>query len=262
MGLSRNLSKFKPSSDGLVGVEDIDATGTASSTTFLRGDGAWETAGGASGVAGQVFTSSGTFTVPVGVTAVKVTVIGGGGNGGNVTGSSSCAGGGGAGGTAIEWITGLTPASTVSVTVGGIAGTSSFGAYCSATGGATAVTNTISETASNGGAGGSGSGGNINISGGAGQKGALIANSYILGGNGGATNNADAYFDTTTLFNTVADILLPATVGFFGRGGRAGYVSNGGAATGFGNGGGGAGTSGTTDRTGGAGTGGIVIVEW
>ena len=33
------------------------------------------------GAKGQVFTSSGTFTIPTGVTAVKVTVIGGGGQG-------------------------------------------------------------------------------------------------------------------------------------------------------------------------------------
>ena len=35
----------------------------------------------AAGIGGQVFTSSGTFTVPSGVTAVKVTIIGGGGGG-------------------------------------------------------------------------------------------------------------------------------------------------------------------------------------
>jgi hypothetical protein len=90
------------------------------------------------GSRGQVFTSSGTYTVPTGVTAVKVTVVGGGGNGGGVTGQRSGAGGGGGGGIAIEYVTGLTPGDTVSVTVGGVAGTSSFGAFCSATGGSTA----------------------------------------------------------------------------------------------------------------------------
>ena len=145
------------------------------------------------GQRGQVFTSSSTFTVPTGVTAVKVTVIGGGGGGGggnNATAgamsgsgtsggtssfsSISASGGGGGGGTtgsnmgdgaggangtasgsqytlpsilnnsgspygigggggagsggggsggssccAVGYITGLTPASTITVTVGG-----------------------------------------------------------------------------------------------------------------------------------------------
>ena len=35
------------------------------------------------GVLGQVFTSSGTFTIPTGVTALKITVVGGGGGAGN-----------------------------------------------------------------------------------------------------------------------------------------------------------------------------------
>ena len=47
------------------------------------------------GTRGQVFTSSGTYTVPTGVTSAKVTVVGGGGSGGDATGTSSAAGGGG-----------------------------------------------------------------------------------------------------------------------------------------------------------------------
>lgn len=54
------------------------------------------------GIRGQVFTASDTFTVPAGVTAIKV---------------RGCSGGGGAGST------------------GGNGGTTSFGSYCSATGG-------------------------------------------------------------------------------------------------------------------------------
>jgi hypothetical protein len=100
----------------------------------------------------QVFTSSGTFTVPTGVTAVRVTIAGAGG-GGSRTNTCGCNGGyqsasGGVGGAAISWITGLTPGGTVAVTVGtggnsantgagggNTGGTTSFGAYCSATGG-------------------------------------------------------------------------------------------------------------------------------
>lgn len=68
----------------------------------------------------QIFTGSGTFTIPTGITQVKVTVTGGGGGGGGCASAvtTSSAGGGGAG-TAIKWLTGLTPGNTLTVTVGG-----------------------------------------------------------------------------------------------------------------------------------------------
>jgi hypothetical protein len=70
-----------------------------------------------------VFTTSGTFTVPAGITKCKVTVVGGGGNGQNGTDGDEIyygMGGGGGGGTAIEIISGLTPGGTIAVTVGGV----------------------------------------------------------------------------------------------------------------------------------------------
>jgi hypothetical protein len=169
----------------------------------------------------QVFTSSGTFTVPAGVTKVKVTVVGGGGSGG--TGGS----GGGGGGAAIEIISGLTPASTVTVTVGGASGTSSFGAYCSATGGG-----------AGGGAGGAagdggiGSGGMLNIKGTAGWT----ANAGNVGGDGGNS-----------------------LLGGGGQGGISTAVGNAGGA--YGGGGGGGGRT-SPVGAGGAGAAGVVIVEY
>jgi hypothetical protein len=68
---------------------------------------------GISGIFGQAFTSSGTFTVPAGVTALKVSVLGGGGGGGGATVNGSN-----------------------NVSAGSAGGTSSFGSYVSATGGA------------------------------------------------------------------------------------------------------------------------------
>ena len=88
----------------------------------------------------QTFTSSGTWTKPDGCKTVKVTVTGGGGGSATVTTNNSSSGGGGAGGTAIKFID-VSAVSSVTVTVGnggGVSssgGTSSFGAYCSATGG-------------------------------------------------------------------------------------------------------------------------------
>jgi hypothetical protein len=122
----------------------------------------------------QIFTSSGTFTAPYPGT-YKVTVTGGGGSGGNYgieTNGEGGGGGGGGGGTAIKWVNlSLNQAVTVTVGSGGAAcastynatsngnagGTSSFGSYCSATGG---YGGTMS-----GGGGGTGSNGEMNLSG-------------------------------------------------------------------------------------------------
>ena len=134
----------------------------------------------------QVFTSSGTFTVPAGITRAKVTVVGGGGSG-----ASGVGGGGGGGGTAIEIVTGLTPGGTVTVTVGGVAGTSSFGAYCSATGGAT-VASIV------GGAGGVGSGGDINLSGSGGGGGGTGSGFSVYGVGGSSSFGGGGYGGVNT----------------------------------------------------------------
>ena len=136
----------------------------------------------------QAFTSSGTFTVPAGVTKVKVTVVGGGGGGRTATNSTS-QGGGGSGGAAIKVITGLTPGGTVAVTVGtgGAANTngvtSSFGAYCSATGGVSPGLS--SNNPGPGGDGGTATGGDINFTGGAGGGGSGVSGTVAGNGGGG-----------------------------------------------------------------------------
>lgn len=67
----------------------------------------------------QIFTSSGTFTIPTGKTALRVTVIGAGGSAGTGNGSGTeFGGGGGAGGAGVSYLTGLTPGNTISVTIG------------------------------------------------------------------------------------------------------------------------------------------------
>ena len=141
----------------------------------------------------QVFTSSGTFTIPAGVTKVKVTVVGGGGAG---CGALAYMGpGGGGGGTAIEIISSLTPGGTVAVTVGAggvgangtgpTGGTSSFASYCSATGGAGGVSGGLSSI---GGSGGLGSGGDLNIAGQVGHNGTAYGTLVSSGAGGGSTH--------------------------------------------------------------------------
>jgi hypothetical protein len=206
----------------------------------------------------QVFTSDGTFTVPAGVTAVKVTVVGGGGNGGNTTHSSASGGGGGGAGISIGWFTGLTPGGTVAVTVGGVSGTSSFGAYASATGGAAGNNSTGTAASGTGGNAGSGTGGALNYNGGVGQNGDDQG-----GGPGGASGNR---ITLKTLYTSTGSTLF-STLGPNGFTGKAGDASganvNGNAASNYGNGGSGAGVKNDpSSYTGGAGSGGIVIVEF
>ena len=96
--------------DANVTMAKLSATGSASSSTFLRGDGSWQAAGGFANM--EVFSIAGpaTWTNPGQVTKVKVTVVGAGGAGGGTTVSPS-------------------------PTNGNAGGTSSFGTYMSATGG-------------------------------------------------------------------------------------------------------------------------------
>jgi hypothetical protein len=122
----------------------------------------------------QAFTASGVFTVPNGVTTVRVTAIGGGGAGG--THATLPGGGGGAGGQALGVVTGLVAGTLVPVTVGaeGLAqaspangnngGTSSFGTFLSATGGVGGGGGTAQITCPGAGGGG-GVGGIVNTGG-------------------------------------------------------------------------------------------------
>ncbi len=192
----------------------------------------------------QVFTASGNFIVPNGVTAARVTVIAGGGSGGYH--STMPSGGGGAGGQAIGIINNLTPGQTIAVTVGlggaaptatGVGnsgGTSSFGAYMLAYGGVGGNGGTATTFSNAGGAGGHGSGGQVNVSGSVGTDAIVVA---CRGGDGGGPGN--------------------------GRGASGPDVGI--DAPGYGGGGGGGGT--TTGASpagypGGAGGAGIVIVEY
>ena len=200
--------------DAVTFTKGINATGIITATSFA-GSGANLTGIDPGGLASvQVFTSDGTWNRPSGITKVKVIVTGGGGGGGGGTGNWNHGAGGGAGGTAIETIdVSSTASASVTVGTGGAGdnwnaegtngGTSSFGSFCSATGGrggkqAATPPYTTHNT-------GVGSGGDINLYGGNGTSlgggnsndetaGTVGGSSYWGGGAAGAGNNtSDQY---------------------------------------------------------------------
>ena len=131
-------------------------------------------------VPGQVtFTSSGQFTVPIGVDTITVELIGAGGNGG------SNGGGGGGGGAYTRRTDAVVPGTSYSVVVGtGGSGLATvvggLGMVAGAGGNGTTVGN---PNIGGGGAGGVGQGGLVNRTGGAGGGGYYT---YFGGGGGGA----------------------------------------------------------------------------
>ena len=205
---------------------------TLGSTGITFNDATTQTTAFTGGKGTQVITSTQSFTVPTGVTSIWVTLVGGGGGGQSITYPTQAQGaGGGAGGAGTKLVTGLTPGQVITCTIGGgggaggTGGTTSFGAYFSATGGG-----------GSGGANGTASG---SVTKPFGQN-PVYANDYPSNGGGryivgmGTAGNG-----------------LPGT----------GYGNNGSNATGYGAGGGGAAGWGWT-VTGGSGSPGYMYLEW
>ncbi len=156
----------------------------------------------------QSFTSSGTFSVPSGVSSVDVLVVAGGGAGGK--GNSQGGGGGGAGGLIYRPGFSVTPGGSVSVTVGsgGSDNTSDggrgndgqdsvFGTLTAKGGGAAGAYNNPTHPNNTGQSGGSGGGGSGNY--GNGQGGAATqptqpgeSGQYGFGNPGGSGSNQNA----------------------------------------------------------------------
>ena len=210
------------------------------------GDASVQTTAAAAGATGVpvllALTSSGTWTKPATVKAIKVTVVGGGGAGGSAgpAGAFGAAGGGGGGGgSSIKVYPAPSLPGPQPYTVGGAGATSSFGAapatVISATGGSAGGNGGASAP---GGAGGSGSGGDLNLkgSGGTGMSAAQGPSPVGAGGAGGSS------------------ILGGGAAGVGTAPGNAGQLYGGG-----GSGGGYAGAGPTI--SGGAGAAGIVVVE-
>lgn len=132
---------------------------------------------------GYVLVTSGpNFTTPANITVnsnCKIILIGGGAGGGGISTSGISASGGGGGGAVILWISGLTPSTTYtcSIGAGGVGGTSGVSLGTGTAGGNTTLTigattytasggqPGIGQASSLGGAGGTGTNGTINLPG-------------------------------------------------------------------------------------------------
>lgn len=166
----------------------------------------------------QIFSASGTWTVPAGIGKCRVRVWGA---GGGYCGAGSFFAGGGGGGFAMKSIYDLSGVTTVAVVVGtggGIVnttstngtagGTSSFGSYVSATGGFTGSTSLSTLNV-----GGTGVGGDINTSGGRG---------FGSGSAGGGGGGCGSLFGNG---GTGGENARPGMNSFGGAGGGSGHTS-------------------------------------
>lgn len=194
----------------------------------------------------QLFSTSGSFTVPAGVYELEVEVWAGGGAGGTCSIASNGGGGGGGGGGYARKRIAVTPGNVIPVTVGlggtgggagnvqsGSGGSSSFGAHCSASGGQGGYGPQHPTNPAFGGNGGGGTGGDINSSGG-----------YASGGGTGASNT------------------FGGDGGSASFGGAAGGGTQGLSAGGARPGGGGGGAGSATTNVGASGAAGYVLVRW
>ena len=210
----------------------------------------------------ETFTSSGTFTVPAGVTEVLVTEIGGGAGGGGTNADGNDGGGGGGGGESSRFIHKVTPAAELTVTIGA-GGAGGVAAADGVSGGETSfdsipVSGGVKGlSGANDGTGGAGASANSTDLDGADATDGIGAagNAMYLSFAGGAGGSS------TGLANSGGGGGGSVAIGT-GAGGAGGSTSeNGNPGVGFGCGGGGAGDTGT-DKTGGAGIAGLVIVQW
>lgn len=179
----------------------------------------------------QLFTASGTFTVPKGVDEIYITVVGGGGGGGGGNFYGYAGGKGGAASAVYKAKFVVTPGVTFTVTCG------------------------------NGGNGGNGgtSSGVVGSAGGTSSFGALVSASGG-GGGGGALGNSSADGANAAFGNAYPFSLGAAANGANGRTGGAGYA---GSTIWYGcGGGGGGGGSPNAGGNGGNGAGGWILVEW
>jgi hypothetical protein len=243
---------FTDDGTGTTARMQLDATGNLSVPTTLNGTGSRPVMADPNGVlktvnrsstSSQLFTSSGTFNVPAGVTQIYVQLVGAGG--GSAYCSSNCGGGGGGG-----FVSGMLPvtsgeALTITVGSGGYSQSSGSGTGGGGGGGSAIYRSGTMLCAAGGGGGGSyNDKGDYGGGGGSSGFGTSINggnSSYSSGGGGtGGNNNIDYLYNATSLagntdhsqqnFYNFASVNFPGlgkTAQPLGRGGRQSYNSPG-----------------------------------
>lgn len=206
-------------------------------------------------------TTSQNWTAPAGVTSVTVEAWGGGGAGGGVTGNPA-KGGGGAGGQYARKVVAVTPGNSYPVVVGG-GGNGGNGVGPNG-GDSTFATNVVVAKGGAGGNGGTDGGGGVGSSlggigdvvyaGGSGSDGSSGGTGGAGGGGAGSTGAGGNASGNTAGTGTATG----------GGAGGAGLTSRGGgnAGSSLGGGGGAGYATNSTDRDGGDGAGGRVVISW
>ena len=206
----------------------------------------------------QTTGSSATYTLPAELQVTnakfKVTIVGGGGQGGGTsTTAGMVGGGGGSGGVVVMYLTYVSGQNSATYTVGAAGSGAGTNAAGTAGGSSTFIYNAITYSAGGGvggptassvtsAAGGTATGGTLNIAGDGGDSSGTMAATSNYQGDGGSTP-----------FGFGAGGKMPATAA-----GATGV-----AASGYGAGGsGGRNGTGVTARAGGAGTAGLIIIEY
>lgn len=215
-----------------------------------------------------VYTSSGTFKVPVGVTKISVQCWGGGGAGGGVTGKSAAGGGGAGGAYAIKTLT-VTPGQQFTVTVGGTKTGTTNGTASANKGNPSWFGTQLTVFAEGGNGGNRASTNNINGTGGQGSSTASVGDTVRQGGDGASGNRLNYGGAGGGVAGPTGDggNASGATGGIGnssnGNGGNGPYndaIGNPGQV--YGGGGSGAKENNNTDRRGGDGASGRVIIKW
>lgn len=210
--------------------QSIASVGTTGQVLTSNGAGALPTFQAATGspIATMDVKTSGSstaWTIPAGVTKVRITVTGGGGNG--IIATNAAGAGGGGGGTAIKILTGLTPGNTLLYTVGAATATSQVASgtqtitTISATGGTTAA-DTLT-----GGPGGIGSNGDLNFAGNGGGAGSIEADGSRIAGVGGGS-----YFGGGASSKNIQSAIAGVAGRAYGGGGSGGQTAGGAGAAG------------------------------
>jgi len=254
----------------VVSINTCSATSNAATLTVLASCGT----GGS-----QTFTTNGTFTVPANVTSLKVEAWGGGGAGGGVNGNTARSGGGGGGGAyMLAPSVVVTPSENLTVAVGA-GGTGKYSSDAGGNGsgdGNNGAASTLSRGASAlvtaaGGTGGkegrsgqtngpAGTGGTGTYNGGAGGVGTGTTPTFSGGGGGGAGSGSAGTAANGATGGSGGTGTYPGGAGANGR--TSSSSGDGTSATALSGGGGGAFDNINTDRKGGDGYRGQVIVTY